>query len=225
MTQPDPSEALFRLVELQSRLLTDALTALARVNQPQQSPVSQLKELVEILQLATPAPAPTAAPPDTPAVIAGGPVWLPVVDRAITALERINARPAAIAAPAAAAPSPETIKVPRWLAPIIPYIGVLCNWADAGVRPELRATIVAEELDATQRALLAEMLTAEGFPLSIISSIPDFHSREAWFIPFLYALRSAIVPPAIAAAAESADADGDSAPAAAVGSRRNGAER
>lgn len=191
MTDP-ATEALFRLVELQSKLLTDALARM----QPAPSPISQLRELVEVMQLAQPAPAP-ASPPSPNVGELGGPPWLPVVSRALEALERISLRgssPVPLAAPAAAAAPPERIAVPRWLAPIIPYIRTLCSWADTGVKPELRAQIVAEELDPANRAALGEMLTAEGFPSSVIQAIPDFQPRESWFVPFFYALRAAIVP-------------------------------
>lgn len=192
------TEVLFKLVELQGKMLQDALTRAAAVPpSPPANPVGQLKELVEVIRLLTPEPAATIG-------AEGGPPWLPLVSRAIDALERIN-HPARVALPAhaaaapgepAASPQPEAIRVavPRWLAPIVPYIRTLCSWADTGVRPELRAQIVAEELSETDRATLAGILQGDGFPSNVISQIPDFQARESWFVPFLYSLRAAIAP-------------------------------
>lgn len=221
--------ALLKLVEIQGRMLTDALSQLAKLSQPSTTPTQQLRELLEVAQMLQ-APATPAAP----AAIVGADAspWAILVDRALGALERLESRralpsgiPAIGSAPSAALPTAgeaRRIVLPRKLAAIVPHIQTICNWADSGTRPDMRATLVVEQLDAQQRAEVAELCQLEGFPSSIVSAVPDFAQRDGWVIPFLFALRAALLPPLSPSSAADDGLSSDAGPGTTEGNGAGG---
>lgn len=199
MSDSAAESALLKLVEIQGHMLTDALGQLAKLSQPTTTPTQQLRELLEVAQMLQPS---ATAMPNVPLVGADGPPWALLVDRALVALERIDARraaPAPIAAVSSASSLPITaearrIVLPRKLAAILPHIPTICEWADSGTRPEMRAALVVDHLDAQQRSDVIDLCQMDGFPSAIVSAVPDFAQREAWVIPFLFSLRAALLP-------------------------------
>lgn len=170
---------------------------------PPPDTLAQLRDLVGFVkELVPPAPAAAAAPivevhdDDRDPLPGDAPPFLQVLDRIAGVVDKaLDRREAATVAPAAAAADlTPRIEVPKWLAPFMGYLPQLVQLADAGQAPELCAQSIAANLRPEHIEALEPVLNHDGFPSSIVAMIPHLEQRQAWAVPFLYALRAAVFP-------------------------------
>lgn len=193
--------ALAKIVEVQTRVLTSTIEAMGRMaaQQPAPAPARDPFELArDALQMVReldaggardpepgPGPAPTSANP-----------WVHVADRAASLLERFldqqDRRPRAPAGAEASANGKHLV-IPRWLAPLAPYLPYLAKWADEGVDPGSQASMVAEQLPADARAAVLNVVKMDGYPLAVINAVPQLAQRAQWMTTFLFQLRSELL--------------------------------
>ena len=170
---------------------------------PPPDTLAQLRDLVAMVRdLAPPAPAPAAVPvvevhdDGDPPLAGDAPPFLVVLDRIAGVVDKALDRREAAAAVPATVEAPPTIQLPKWLAPLIGYLPQLVELADSGKAPELVAQSIAANLKPHHIEALRPVLDHDGFPSSIVGMIPHLEERKAWAIPFLYALRAALLPDA-----------------------------
>lgn len=176
-------DALRAVVEAQSALVKD-LTAVigANARQAGQSPISQLKELIELTRELQPPPAP---PPGT--IAPGVNPWVAIADRLAGAFETILSRQPAPAA--ALPPGKPRVTVPEWAAPLLPWIPQLVKAATSGLRPELAAGQVAAEMPPDLLDQVRPILAMDGYPSNVLGVFPDLQRHQEWVTAFLFALR------------------------------------
>lgn len=199
MTPPDLTDDIERL-----RALHSLIVELTPAPAPAPDPIAQLRDVLALAKDLAPASAPTVEVHEgTPPLPADSPPVMVVVDRVVGVLEKMLDRQAAAAAgagqgaPPLSTEEPTTVKVPSWLAPFLGYLPQLVAMADAGQSPELVAQQIAAELKPEHLEALEPVLTHDGFPSSIVTMIPHLEERSSWALPFLYALRAAVLPTAV----------------------------
>lgn len=177
--------ALRAIVELQGQLLKDALEiSRQQLRQsapadPGASPITLARELIGLARdLAPPALPPAVPQSDNP--------WVAIADRLASAMERMSARAPAPIAPGASV----TVPIPRWAAPIAPYVAELVKYANSGQPAEVVAAMVAEQLPAPAVEGLRDLLASDGYPTNIIQVFPPLQPVAGWMTPFLFALRA-----------------------------------
>ncbi len=164
---------------------------------PPPDPLVQLRDVLTIArELAQPNTAAPAGDPPAPPLPADAPAYLAVLDRLAHTVERIiekRAPATPTTAPPLARERPK-IMVEEWLAPFVAYLPYLLEMAESGKAPELVAQTIAAQLEPEHLDALDPVLNREGYPDSIIAALPDLEARQAWAVPFLYALKAATQP-------------------------------
>ena len=196
------------------RALHSLIVELTPAPAPAPDPIAQLRDVLALAKDLAPAPAPAVDVTEGSAPLpADAPPMALVIDRVAGVLEKMLDRQAAASvaagngAPPLSTEEPTTVKVPSWLAPFLGYLPQLIEMADAGQAPELVAQQIAARLTPAHIEALEPVLTHDGFPSSIVGMIPHLEQRSQWALPFLYALRAAVLPTAVVVTDDESDAE------------------